>query len=210
MSDVPAYYQNPREDLQPLIPSGIRRALDVGCGAGAFGSVLRARGAEVWGIEMVAEMAAVAESRLDRVMVGDAMVLVEELPQAHFDLVSFNDVLEHMAWPDRMLQSVKRVLAPGGHVLASLPNLRHWDALLRLWVDGDFPWEDAGIYDRTHLRFFTEKSARRMFAEGGWEIEQFVGLHPTPSKKLRALNLLTRGKWLDCRFLQYGILARPK
>ncbi len=207
---VKPYYQNPRLEMLDAVPASVRLALDVGCGAGAFGSVLKAaRGATVWGIELSPEMAAHARTRLDEVREGDAIEQLRMLPAGHFDLVSCNDVLEHLAEPGDALREIRRVLAPGGHLLMSLPNIRYWDAFKRIAFDADFPQEDFGIFDRTHLRFFTEKSMGRFVAENGYAVVSMTGLHPTPSRVLRLVNLVTRNRYADCQFLQYRILARP-
>jgi len=167
-------------------------------------------GCEVWGIEQVPEIGALAEKRLDRTFIGDAVQIVPTLPKASFDLISFTDVLEHLAEPADMLRSIKPLLAPGGKILASLPNIRYWDALLEIVRDKDFPYRDSGIFDRTHLRFFTKKSIPRLFEDASYEIERLQGINPTPSRKLRALNLLTLNHWEDCRYLQFAVIAGPK
>lgn len=206
-----AYYHNPREDLLPLIPDGIKRTLDVGCASGAFGEMLKARfGVEAWGIEEVAEVAELAKPRLDHVLAGDAVERLNELPKGHFDLISFNDVLEHMAWPDRALEAARDLLSPSGVIVASIPNLRYWHNLYHLIAEGDFRYEDSGIRDRTHLRFYTKKSAVRLFGEAGFRVDRIEELHKTRSKPLRILCILTGGKFLDCYPLQFGIVARPR
>lgn len=203
------YFHNPRADVLELIPPGARRALDVGCGGGAFGAELKSLGlAEVWGIEVVPEVAEVAARRMDRVFVGDALEQMRSLPDGGFDLVTFNDVLEHLAWPGDALMEGRRLLAPGGRVVASLPNLRYWHTFKRLAFDGEFEYADAGIMDRTHLRFFTKKALPGFFLGAGLEIERLVGLHPLTSRILSAIRPFTGGRFDDCLPLQWGIVAK--
>ncbi len=213
MSDIsalPAYYKNPRSEIVEVVPEGVRTLLDVGCASGAFGAKVKERGGiEVWGVELNGDVAEHAKSRLDQVFVGEAIKVFPELPQGKFDLITFNDVLEHMTEPGDVLRAAKALLSPTGKVLMSLPNIRHWDAFLRIARDGDFPYEDAGIFDRTHLRFFTRKSIHRFLPENGYEIEWMRGIFPTSSRKLRALNLLTANRYEDCKYLQFLILAKP-
>lgn len=193
------------------VPPNVKTALDVGCGAGSFGLMLRSHtGAEVWGIEMVEEPAQYAAERLDQVFTGDAMEILPTLPPGKFDLITYTDVLEHLARPDLALEYSKPLLTPDGFVLASLPNIRYWEAFKRILLEGDFPQEDNGIFDRTHLRFFTEKSMRRLFEENGFEIVKMVGLNPTLSLKLRMVNLLSGGRYWDAQFLQFLILAKVR
>jgi ubiquinone/menaquinone biosynthesis C-methylase UbiE len=210
LKDVPLYYESPRNDVMPFVPEGVKSVLDIGCGSGGFGeNVKLARGAEVWGIEQVAHVAEFARTRLDKVLVGDAIEMMKTIPENTFDLMTANDVLEHLAWPGLALQEAKRILKPGGRVQASLPNIRFWDAFRELAFRADFPQLDQGIYDRTHLRFFTEKSMKRFFAENGYEIERMQGVNATPSRVLRLINLFTGGKYKDCQYLQFVIVARP-
>lgn len=204
------YYRNPRLDVLAHVPEGVKKVLDVGCGAGAFGLSMRSEfGAEVWGIEYVEEVGKLAEERLDKVFLGDCNIHLPTLPEGYFDLVTFNDVLEHLVDPWETLKMVKRVLAPGGKMLTSLPNIRYWEEFKHLMLEADFPYKDSGIFDRTHLRFFTEKSAKRFIGECGYKIVKFEGMHPTMSKKLRLLNLVTGNKFADCKYLQYIVVAEP-
>ena len=204
------YYRSNRPELAKFVPEGIHRALDVGCASGGFGSELKSHGIEVWGIEPNPAAAEEAISKLDKVIVGGFRVAEPHLPQGTFDLVCFNDVLEHIADCDQVLRSVVPLLSEGGHVLASLPNLRYWAALMTIFWQGDFPYQDEGVFDRTHLRFFTHRSMRRMFEECGYDIVKCEGINGLNSGKLPLANFLSRGKFWDSEFMQFAILARPK
>lgn len=166
-----SYYEDPRPDVQALVnPRGLR-CLDVGCGDGALSSALKAAGAaHVAGVEVDALAAARARDRLDVVVEGS--ILDVELPfrDGEFDLIVLADVLEHLADPDAALQRCLPLLADGGRVVVSVPNMRFWLILLRLAADR---WEYAehGIRDRTHLRIFTRRSLLRMLATHGLEVE---------------------------------------
>ncbi|MEZ0327946.1 MAG: class I SAM-dependent methyltransferase [Fimbriimonas sp.] len=209
LTQVAPYYKNPRMEVVEAVPEGVKSVLDVGCASGAFGAAVKERlGPVVWGIEMNDAIALHAKKRLDEVFVGDALTIIPQLSRK-FDLVTFNDVLEHMPEPGFVLRNTASVLNPGGCVLMSLPNIRYWDAFLQIAFGADFPQEDSGIFDRTHLRFFTQKSIRRFLPENGYEIVWMRGINPTPSRKLRAINLLTANKFEDCKYLQFLILARP-
>src|SRR5437868_10634770 len=117
------YYDNARPEMLGFIPPRTRRLLDVGCGRGAFAAnVKRALGATVWGIELNPDAARIAATRLDRVIERDIAGALPELPDASFDCIVFNDVLEHLHDPYSVVADVARLLAPGGVVVASLPN----------------------------------------------------------------------------------------
>lgn len=204
------YHLSSRSELSKFIPEGIKRALDVGCAAGRFGAEIKAKGAEVWGIEPNPVAASEAKALLDRVFTGTFREFDGELPVGGFDLISFTDVLEHMPDCEQVLVDVQKLLAPGGRVLVSLPNIRHWPALLTIFWRGDFPYQEQGIFDRTHMRFFTHESMLRMFEECGYEVEVCEGINGHVSGKLPLANFLTGGRFWDSAFLQFAILAKPK
>ena len=208
------YYGHPRREMEPFVPAGAATVLDVGCGAGAFAATLRSarpgRQLEIWGVELIPEAAALARGTLDQVLVGDAVVRVAELPDARFDCVVMNDVLEHLAEPAPLLRQARRVLKPGGALVASLPNVRYFFNVWDLAVRGRWDYVDEGILDRTHLRFYTRSSLRRLLADEGFAVATMQGINPTGSLKFRLANLLTLGRFADMRWLQFACVARPR
>ena len=169
------YYQYARPDLHPLIPLEAKRILDVGCASGALGKALKDRQAcHVTGIELSETAAQTAKEVLDEVLIGEALPLMQAMPEARFDCIVLADVLEHMERPDLCLKEVPRLLKENGRLVASLPNVRHWSVIRNL-LEGRWDYEEAGILDRTHLRFFTRESMLPMFAEAGLLIERLDG-----------------------------------
>jgi SAM-dependent methyltransferase len=208
------YYRNLRPEMLPFIPAEAGRILEVGCGSGAFAGHLRqeresaGRPVEIWGVEMDADAAVVASGRIDRLLQGDAADILPGLPAGHFDCVVLNDVIEHVLEPGDLLRAVHRVLEPGGHLVASIPNVRYFFNVVDLAVHGRWDYTDEGILDRTHLRFFTRGSMVRLLEEAGFTVEDTVGINPTGSLKFRLANLLTLGRWSDMKYLQFACLAR--
>src|SRR5690606_14615413 len=99
------YYSNVRTEMLKYLPSGATKIIDVGCGNGAFGKVLKEKGnIEVWGIELMPNEAAQAEKSLDKVFSGPVEGNLEKLPADYFDVAYFNDVLEHLADPYDVLK----------------------------------------------------------------------------------------------------------
>jgi 2-polyprenyl-3-methyl-5-hydroxy-6-metoxy-1,4-benzoquinol methylase len=119
-----------------------------------------------------------------------------------------NDVLEHLADPWVTLERLRPKLTPGGVVVASIPNFRYLPALARIVFARDFPQEDAGIFDRTHLRFFTYKSIRRMFTEAGYEVQSLEGIG-RQRFVWAALRVLTLGWFWDGLAIQFACVATP-
>ena len=207
------YYQNVRPEMMAYVPADSSRVLEVGCGEGEFGWRVKQSGAvEVWGIELVEARARLAATRLDKVLVGDVADLVGQLPSGHFDAVVFNDVLEHLVDPFEVLRRVRPSLSEGGVVVSSIPNVRFFPVAYGLAVYGEWEYDESGILDRTHLRFFTGRSIQRMYERLGYEILRHEGINREAHMPARyhILNAVLRGRLADMRFAQFATVARPR
>lgn len=206
------YYTYERKEIYPFIPSNIMRTLDVGCASGIFSARLKEeRNVETWGIEMVEEAANEAKENLDKVLLGSFEDVYSQLPKNYFDCVFFNDVLEHMMNPEDCLIKVKDILADGGHILASIPNVRHVSVLRELFFKKDWKYTDSGIMDKTHVRFFTEKSMRRMVENCGYKIEKMEGINGVgPYCLTSMINILFLNRLRDIKYRQFLILASAR
>ncbi|MEA2134274.1 MAG: hypothetical protein QOC68_2183 [Solirubrobacteraceae bacterium] len=152
------------------VPHG-SRVLDVGCASGYLAQRLTERGCTVVGVEPDAAAAESARAYCESVTVGDF-----ERPEIRaalagpFDAVIIGDVLEHMRDPWAALTAASELLAPGARIVASIPNIAHWSARLTL-LCGRFPYAESGLFDATHLRFFTRRSARELAERSGYRVE---------------------------------------
>jgi 2-polyprenyl-3-methyl-5-hydroxy-6-metoxy-1,4-benzoquinol methylase len=204
------YFKGHRNEMIDFLPVTAETILDVGCGVGNFGSSIKSKmDVEIWGIEIDKEAAQTAITRYDNVLVGDISEIVPSLPVKYFDCIFFNDVLEHLVNPYEVLQNIKANLAPSGVVICSIPNVRHYKTFFKLVFRRQWEYEDMGVLDRTHLRFFTEKSIKDMFNMLDYEIVNMKGIHRTRKKIPRLINLLTFGWLSDTLYLQYVCEARP-
>jgi 2-polyprenyl-3-methyl-5-hydroxy-6-metoxy-1,4-benzoquinol methylase len=207
---VTKYYSHPRPEMLRFIPKTARRVLEVGCAEGAFAAAVKDRtGAEVWGIELNAEAAEQAAAVIDRVFVGDAGDRINELPDGYFDAIVCNDVLEHLVDPLAILTRLRDKLKPDGVVVASIPNIRYLPALSKVVFRKDFPQDDFGIFDRTHLRFFTRKSIVRMFTKAGFKVHRIKGINFWCGPLGAIVIPLSLGYFADGVFLEYACVASP-
>lgn len=205
------YYKGVRKEMLKYIPVNAKKILEIGCGEGNFGALLRKeRGAEVWGIEFQKEQASVAASKLDKVLCGDVDVLLHEVPAGYFDVVICNDVLEHLLDPYKVLDHIKSKLAQDGRVVSSLPNIRYFRSFFDLLFRKNWDYTEQGIMDFTHFRFFTVNSIRKMYESLNYEVLLHEGINPTKSLKPWPLILLSFGYFSDMRFLQFATVARVK
>lgn len=205
----PTYYQLDRAELCAFARrAGLRvqgSVLNVGCGAGADARLLRELGArEIHGIEPVEEAAELARRNYDRVFAGPVESWAwDEDP---YDLIVLADVLEHLVDPYALLLEAKSWLSKDGHVLISIPNVRHVSVLWELVVRGDWRYREHGIMDESHLRFFTSASFRRALKEAGYGL---VTMHRWGSQPLtRAAGKIVPGSG-EFLLSQVFVLARP-
>jgi len=175
------YYEHPRRELLPAIPLRARRVLDVGCGAGALGKLLKEeRGVEeVCGVEFIEEAYERAGKVLDRVLLGNIEEMALPWDDGHFDCIICADVLEHLTDPSAVLAKLSRVLAPQGIIVISIPNARFFD-VIRMLSYGSWTYCEQGIMDATHLRFFTRTDLRTMIENGGMEAVDILPLNQWP------------------------------
>jgi len=207
-------YTATRDELRPFVPTGARRVLDVGCADGGFGAtVLRAvnPGAELWGVEPVEAAAQVARGVYDTVVTGLFPQDAAGLPIGAFDAVFMLDVLEHMVDPEAALRAASPLLAPEGVLVASIPNVRHYDVWWPLVRHGRWTYTDIGLMDRTHLRWFTRSSIVETFVATGWEVVTLEGINRSEPVgwKARAIARFGRAHTEDMFFVQYAVTARP-
>jgi SAM-dependent methyltransferase len=165
---MPAYADHPNPDLLARIPLDARVVLDVGCGAGALGAAYKRRNptCRVLGIEQDPAVAAIAATRLDAVAIADVEAAPMPFADTAIDCIIYGDILEHLRDPWRVLAAQAHALTPCGGILICMPNAEHWSFADRL-LRGTFDYEDQGLFDRTHLRWFNFNTTRRAIEAAG-------------------------------------------
>ena len=178
------YYRSPRPELAAHVPKHTVRLLDCGCGGGEFGLSLKRQGVqEVVGIEIVERAWELAKRVLDDALLGSIEDMELPFEDEHFDCVVFGDVLEHLVDPAKALRKVSRVLSKDGVIVMSIPNVRFWQTV-EMHVNGRWQYEDAGIMDRTHLRFFCASDMQQMVMDAGLEVLTLQPLSMWPAENL--------------------------
>lgn len=202
------YYENDRPEIAQIVPSSAKTILDVGCGKGKLGALLKQEvdGRKVYGIEYVPSVASEAERLLDGVLVGDLHTMAITFPNEYFDCMIFADILEHLVDPEAVLLKLKPHLKNDGVIICSIPNIRHYTAILKI-IKG-WEYDDYGLFDRTHLRFFSKQSMRKLLTDAGLHV-QHVHPHIVASKKAKLANTLCIGALEEFVAMQYIIVAQP-
>jgi SAM-dependent methyltransferase len=200
-----SYYVQARPDVAALVPPTCRRVLDVGCGTGQLGRLLKERGHHVTGVELIRDAATEARQQLDEVVEGDVEAGLPFGP-ASFDAVIFADLLEHLVDPWRALREASTLLTPQGVVVASVPNVQNLDVLRRL-LRGRWDYRERGILDRGHLRFFTLETIRDLFRQAGLAIE-YIGHRYRRSLFRETVCFLTAGRARAYFTRQYLVVGR--
>lgn len=210
MSQTPesTYYRQARPELVSQIDGPATRVLDLGCGAGMVAATIRAECevGELWGVEVVPEVAEQARQNpaLDQVLCGDIETLIAQLPERSFSHIVAGDVLEHLVDPWSVLAGLRDRLEPGGKFICSIPNIRNFSFVMELLFRKRFEYRDAGVMDRTHLRFFARKDVEIMFRDAGYEDIRIGPVRPKNKwhkKAGRALfgDLVTKGFLVTAR-----------
>ena len=159
-----------RIDLLDRISIDARSVLEFGCGEAPLGAAIKARQkCRVVGVEIDPRAAAIARKRIDDVYQGDVREIVS-LIHERFDWIVGGDIVEHLDEPWSFLAELRRISAPGGHLLLSLPNLANVSVVNDL-LRGRFDYVYMGLTCAGHLRFFTRRSIEEMLDIAGWSVE---------------------------------------
>ena len=185
------YYAHERPELVAQVDAHAHRVLDLGCGIGAMSAAIRRnqQAQEIWGVELLPEVAqkAMENPALDRVICGNIEEIIDQLPARGFSHIVAGDVLEHLVEPWTVLAKLGQCLEPGGKLICSIPNIRTLSFVFKLLFLGRFEYKDSGVMDRTHLRFFARRDVQEMFEGAGFTN---ISIGPLRYKKNPAKKIL--------------------
>jgi 2-polyprenyl-3-methyl-5-hydroxy-6-metoxy-1,4-benzoquinol methylase len=214
MSDLNAaiqgYHDHARREVLRLLPTQFAKVVDVGGAAGSTLSAIRQMTPEAATICLDAD-----EHSLDRARArGHQTVLCDlnrEIPNVFddCDVVLFLDILEHLNDPWAVLARIAGRLRPNTTVVVSLPNVRYWSVSLDLVLRGRWKLQDAGVLDRTHLRFFTRSTGVELVKNSGLVLTKITAKVAT-GRRFKLIDALTLGVFRDFLSPQYLYLATKK
>lgn len=171
-----SYFGNARREIHPLLPSSAGTVLEIGCGAGATLAWLRREhgATHTIGAELTSSAAELARRCVDRVIVGDVEEINLDVEPGSVDLVLALDVLEHLRDPWAVVGKLHRLLKPGGAMISSIPNVAHYSVSLPLLIKARWDYQQEGLLDRTHLRFFVERTAVELAGCSGLAVDKVL------------------------------------
>jgi 2-polyprenyl-3-methyl-5-hydroxy-6-metoxy-1,4-benzoquinol methylase len=197
----------PRTDLIELVPKEARKILDVGCGVGRTGQMLREKGfEEIFAVELSPHAAQQAKPYYQEVIIGDIEKDILPFSKGFFDCILYGDVLEHLVDPWKVLRCHREILKDDGVIICSIPNIRYYKILKPLILNGQWEYVDLGVLDRTHLRFFTLRTIENMFHETGYQIKKLIKKKRC-GKAMKFINRLFFDGLIDFLVLQYRIIG---
>jgi 2-polyprenyl-3-methyl-5-hydroxy-6-metoxy-1,4-benzoquinol methylase len=186
------YYEYTRKEILPLLPDNPSKVLEIGCGAGNTLVWLKNLKHCTWigGVEISPEAAKIARERLDAVYSVDIEQNDLPIQESTLDLILCLDVLEHMIDPWEVVGRLHKLLKPGGAFIASIPNIRNHKVLFPLLFKGEWDYTDAGILDKTHLRFFVRETAIHLVGSSGLYVDIITSTGLGRSRRSKAVNAL--------------------
>lgn len=212
---APDYFSNIRKDLINLIDANAKdlKILEVGAAYGETLYYLKQNGiaSEAVGVDIFEDVKNKQNYKpLDRFIFGDIEKI--ELPEynQYFDLILLPDVLEHLFEPKSVLETLKKYLKEDGKIIVSMPNIRYYSALYKIVFKGDFKYEESGIFDYTHVRFYCRKNIQELLETAGYTIlKQESSIKNYQGKSLsKLINLITFGIFEEFFSTQYFFVVK--
>lgn len=197
MTQTPIH-ESHNPDLLRIIPPACTQLIEIGCSAGALAREFKRTNpsCNYFGVDIDEAYVELARRHCDEAQALDIEAMSEAFYDGHRqrDCWIFGDTLEHLRDPWRVLRNIRSVIPKHGSVVACIPNVQHWSLQVRLSV-GDFRYEDAGLLDRTHVRWFTRQTILELFAHTGFNVvEGFPRIfeEPTRDKFLPIIGVLAK------------------
>lgn len=210
-----SYYSVVRFELIELIKKNAKnlKILEIGAAYGETLFYLKEAGiaSEVVGVDLFEDV----ENRdnykkLDKFIFGDIQQLELEEYKNYFDIIILADVIEHLIEPKPVLEKIKNYLKDDGNIIVSIPNIRHHTALRKIFFKGDFRYEESGVFDYTHARFYCRKNIEELIENAGYKILKQQGSANRLKDKVRFLNTITFKIFEEFLSVQYYFVARRK
>ena len=145
-----------------------KRVLDVACASGYLATFFKQKGCSVDGVDIDSEYIDEAKKYCDNAYVLD---ISKEKIDGKYDVIILGDILEHLSNSENVLSNLKNNLNKDGYIIVSVPNIANIYPRLKIFF-GNFDYEEKGIFDKTHVKFFTRKSFKNLIKDSGFILEK--------------------------------------
>lgn len=209
------YFKNIRKELLDLIPQKNKYGsmLEIGAGSGAtlIYAKKKSYAQSIFGVELCTVANSFQQSKeFENFIIGNIENIELPFNQEQFDVILCADVLEHLVNPYDVIKKMHPYLKNNGVFITSLPNIRQMQMLKQIYINGDFKYTDAGILDKTHLRFFCKKNMIELFENNGYVIDRIVSNSNLIGKTTKMLNRVTFNVFDQFLAAQYYLVASKK
>ena len=183
-----------RDDILRMIPPDGRIVGSIGCGVGATEAQLVKKGYEVHGVDIQPGAIEVAQKHLTTARVISPTDFQPFAPES-LDGLILADVIEHIPQAWEALRQFAGAVKPGGWIVISVPNMRSLQVMYQFMWRGDWPEEETGIFDSTHVQMMSKKRLKRWITAAGLEVERWFDLYdpngPRRTQFFRTLDAIT-------------------
>ncbi|MCK9223784.1 MAG: class I SAM-dependent methyltransferase [Candidatus Muirbacterium halophilum] len=208
------YYSSIRNDIIKYIPKKVKNILEIGAGTG--NTLLKIKELDlaenVYGIEILKiENSNQTNPIIKEFIIGDIEKLNLNFENNFFDIIIAGDVLEHLVNPWKTISYLSKFLKKDGLIISSIPNIRNYKVLKDIFFKGSFTYQESGILDKTHLRFFCKKNIIDLFKKSNFSIIKIESNRTKSQYKFRLKNILS---WITFGYLnnffikQYFVIAK--
>lgn len=205
-----SYFSNIRHDLLALLSESDKnlKVMEIGAAYGETLYYIKSKGiaSEVVGVDIFEDKKNKENYKnIDRFIFGNIENIDFPEYYNYFDLILFPDVLEHLIEPKNALSKAHKYLKSDGIIIVSMPNIRHYSAIKKIFIKGDFSYEESGIFDTTHLRFYCRKNIKELLESSGFKtiIEQGSIKNYRGNSITKIINKITFGIFEEFFSYQY-------
>ena len=186
------YFSYTRKEIFPLLPEKVSSVLEIGCGTGSTLEWIHSikHCALMLGVEISPDVAALARRKVNEVYAGNIEHMNLPVDKCSLDLILCLDVLEHLVDPWVVVRRLRELLKPGGALIASIPNVGHHTVLFPLLFKQQWSYTEAGILDKTHLRFFVRDTVIHLVESSGLKVDMITSTGLGRSRSSRVVNSL--------------------
>jgi len=169
-ADKKQYSNSGNKYVLSEVPKEAQYILDIGCGCGDNAKILSKNGKIIDGITISDKEAALATKYCRKVKIYDVEKGLPEGLSDNYDVIICSHILEHICYPDKLLLDIRsKMIIDKSKLIVSLPNVMQYSYRFKLMM-GQFKYEDAGVMDYTHFRWYTFESGKELLKKNGFNI----------------------------------------